>query len=265
MSIIEAIILGIVQGLTEFIPISSSGHLLLLHHLLGITENGLAFDVALHIGTLLSLLIFFYKDITTLTKDLIIGGAKRRLALILALATIPAVIAGVLLQDKAETSFRSPYLVCLMLGGMALFMLVAERYIQRRQKPTELGSISIGQGLVVGVAQAVALIPGVSRSGSTITTGLFAGLGRVAATRFSFLLSIPITFGAILKIMIDSDNLSAVGQDTGLFVVGIISAFLSGLIAIKFLLKFVTKHSLDIFAYYRLVLAGLVFLALAIF
>ena len=264
MSIIEAIILGLVQGLTEFIPVSSSGHLLLLHNALGISEAGLGFDVALHIGTLAALGIFFHRDIFELVQQGIAGGPKRRLAAILAVATIPAVIAGVWLQSAAETTFRSPLLVCASLALMALVMLAAEKVAGNREHaPVE--RVTLRQGIVIGFAQAVALIPGVSRSGSTITAGLFAGLDRVAATRFSFLLAIPITFGAILKVLADAGTLSQVSGDPAVFVVGIVTAFFSGIIAIRFLLKFVAKHSLNVFAYYRLALAAVSLLLLAAF
>lgn len=263
MSILQAIILGLVQGLTEFIPVSSSGHLLLLHHAFGITEQGLGFDVALHIGTFLALCMFFYMDIVELARGVARGGKQRRLALILAAATVPAVIVGIFLQRAAETSFRSPILVSLTLALMALVMLAAERYAVVLTSKVE--KISPLQGILIGLAQAVALIPGISRSGSTITAGLFAGLDRVTATRFSFLLSIPITFGAILKFAFDGDTLTQVRDETGIFVVGIITAFVSGVVAIRFLLRYVAKHNLNVFAYYRLGLALFTLIAIAYF
>ncbi len=253
MSIIEAIILGIIQGLTEFIPVSSSGHLLLAHELLGINETGLAFDVALHIGTFFALIIFFHKDIYELILGILGKNDRKKLAWIIVAATVPAVIGGVLLQDYAENAFRSPILVSINLIWVSLAMLAAERYAKsRKEKQVNIDNVNLKQGLAIGLAQTVALIPGISRSGSTITVGIFAGLDRVSATRFSFLLAIPITFGAILKVMTDSDTLSQLGSQQGIFAVGIISAFLSGLFAIKFLIKYLSKHTLNIFAYYRL-------------
>lgn len=265
VNIIEAIILGLVQGLTEFIPVSSSGHLLLLHQALGITNGGLSYDVALHIGTLSALVIFFHRDIHELLLALVRPSPKTRLARLLIMATIPAVIAGALLQDKAETTFRSAPLVCLTLAGFALIMLWAERVASRQQGQKDLQKLSLGQALVIGSAQAIALIPGVSRSGSTITTGLFVGLDRVAATRFSFLLSIPITLGAILKVAVTNDTAGQIGDHPGIFVVGIVTAFVSGIFAIQYLLKFVAKHTLKAFAYYRLILAVVGLALLAIF
>lgn len=252
MNIIEAFILGIVQGLTEFIPVSSSGHLVLLHDWLGVQQSGLAFDVALHFGTLLALLLFFRKDIIKLTIGIFKGGNDRKLAIILAVATIPAIIAGFLLNDLAESTFRSSRLVAMNLILIAILMLAAERYYKRHTKKTALEHVSPKQGMAIGVAQALALVPGTSRSGITITTGLFAGLDRVAATRFSFLLGIPAMIGAILKIFVLDGGASKVADQPALFAVGIIAAFASGLFAIAFMLKFLAKHTLDVFAYYRI-------------
>ena len=262
MDIYEAIALGIIQGLTEFIPVSSSGHLLLLHHALGITEHGLAFDVALHIGTLTALLLLFHRDLVELAKALFKTGPKTPLALILVMATVPAVIAGLLLEPLAATTFRSPWLVVVMMAAFGLLMLAAERYTAQRQNKTSLEKVNVSQGLIVGMAQAAALVPGVSRSGSTIIAGLFAGLDRVAATRFSFLLAVPITLGAIIRVALDKDTLRQVSADPGIFITGILTAFIFGVIAIRFLLKFVAKHNLNIFAYYRLVLATIVLMLL---
>ena len=258
MSYLEAIILGIIQGLTEFIPVSSSGHLLIAHEIFGITEIGLAFDVALHIGTFFALIIFFHKDIYDLILGILGKNEKKRLAWLIAFATIPAVIGGVLLQDLAESAFRSPVLVSINLIWVAVAMIFAERYAARRKaKQTKFENITTKQGLIVGLAQVVALVPGISRSGSTITAGIFAGIDRVSATRFSFLLAIPITFGAILKVMTDSQTLEQVGAQQGIFIVGILSAFFSGVFAIKFLIKYLSKHTLNIFAYYR-ILVGII-------
>lgn len=258
MNIFEALILGIVQGLTEFIPVSSSGHLVLLHDWLGLEQTGLAFDVALHFGTLLALLLFFRKDIVRLTKGVFVGGPERKLAVILVAATIPAVIAGFFLNDLAETAFRSSRLVAMNLIIIAILMLLAERYYKKHQTKTQLDDVSPKQGLAIGAAQALALVPGTSRSGITITTGLFAGLDRVAATRFSFLLGIPAMIGAILKIFVLDGGLSQVADQPAIFAVGIVAAFASGLFAIAFMLKYLGKHTLDVFAYYRIALGLLV-------
>lgn len=265
MSIIEAIILGLVQGLTEFIPVSSSGHLVFLHQVFGVTENGLTFDVALHIGTLLALIIYFYTDIVLLARGIFRRNDYTKVAWLIVLATIPAVIAGMLLQDRAESAFRSVPLVAVNLIFVALVMLAAEWFAKRYERKTKLEGISLKQAVAVGVAQSLAIIPGISRSGSTITTGLFMGLDRVAATRFSFLLGIPITFGAIVKVLASDAAFTQIGNEGNLFAVGIVSACLSGMFAIRFLLKYLSKHTLAAFAYYRLALGLLVLLATLVF
>lgn len=262
MNPLQAVVLGLVQGLTEFIPVSSSGHLVLLHEWLGVTANGLAFDVALHFGTLMALLIYFHKDLFQLAKSIFVKSEQTRLAWLLAAATIPAVIGGILLEDLAESTFRSSTLVAINLILVAFLMIGAESYAKRQKNKTKLTDTSPKQAVSIGVAQAAAIIPGVSRSGATITTGIFMGLDRVSATRFSFLLGVPIMFGAIAKVMLDG-GLQQVQSETGIFAIGVFSAFVSGLFAIRFMLKYLAKHSLHIFAYYRIGL-GVVVLILAL-
>lgn len=264
MSNWQAILLGLVQGLTEFIPVSSSGHLVLLHQALGLSSQDLIFDVALHIGTLVALVVYFHRDLWQLALGLLGRNKQRRLAWLLVIATIPGVIAGMLLETAAESQFRSARLVSINLIIVAFLMLLAERLARRRQHQRGLKQVTKGQALTMGMAQAVALVPGVSRSGSTITTGLFLGLDRLAATRFSFLLAVPITFGAIIKTLFNSDGLHQIAQAGGPFTIGIITALLSGLLAIHFLLKFLARHSLAVFAYYRIALGGLVLLILTL-
>jgi undecaprenyl-diphosphatase len=264
MSIIEAIILGIVQGLTEFLPVSSSGHLLILQKWLGVDGSGITFDVALHLGTLLALLLHFRKDLVTLVKGARVPSKERRLLLLLGLATIPAAILGYLLEDAAESSFRSPLLVAINLSVFGALMLAAEAFAKRYNRPREILNISQKQALIMGFAQSLAIVPGVSRSGSTITAGLAAGLDRIAATRFSFLLGIPIISGAALKVMLSSEGLAAVRADKDIFAIGIATAFLSGLLAIRFMLSYLAKHDLSIFAYYRFFVAGIIIFALVI-
>jgi len=265
MTIIQAIFLGLIQGLTEFIPVSSSGHLVLAHNALGIQQSGLIFDVALHIGTLLALLVLFYKDIINLIKGLFTNDKLGKLARFLIIATIPAVIVGYLFETAAETTFRSTELVSITLIAMALVMLFAEKYSKDRQNKQNLDNMNKKQAIGIGVAQSLAIIPGISRSGVTITTGLFAGLDRVSATRFSFLLAIPVTFGAIVKVFLSSENLHQITHEQSIFAVGIITAFISGIFAIKFMIKYLSKHTLNIFAYYRIVVGvGALILTLVI-
>jgi undecaprenyl-diphosphatase len=234
-----------------------------VHQAFGITENGLTFDVGLHIGTLTALVVYFYTDIGLLIQGILGRNEYKKLAWLIVLATIPAVIAGMLLQDAAESSFRSVRLVAVNLIIAALLMLLAEWFAKRYRHKTKLRQICPLQALGVGTAQAIALVPGVSRSGSTITTGLFLGIDRVAVTRFSFLLGIPATAGAIAKVMLDDGTLQTVNSELGLFVVGIVTAALSGIFAIKFMLKYLSKHSLAVFAYYRIAL-GLFVLAITL-
>lgn len=264
MNLLQAAVLGLIQGFTEFIPVSSSGHLVLLHEALGVTGTGLTFDVALHLGTLIALIIFFWKELTALAISLFQKTKYTSLARLLLLATIPAVIAGVLLEGLAETAFRSPVLVAVNLAVFGVIMLAAERYARRIQPKTKLKSTRTGQALAMGFAQALAIVPGVSRSGSTITAGLFAGMDRVAATKFSFLLGVPIITGASAKVLLEDSAVSQIGAEPAIFIVGITTAFLAGLLAIKFLLGYLAKHSLAVFAYYRLGLAALTLVILLI-
>ncbi len=265
MTLIQALILGLVQGITEFIPVSSSGHLVLVHNALGLNDTGLAFDVALHLGTLLALILYFYKDIWRLVLGLFGKNELKKLAWLLVLATIPAVISGGLLESAAESTFRSVKLVSINLILAALIMLWAERVYQKRSRHTNLEDTKTSQALAMGLAQAAAVVPGISRSGSTITIGLFAGLDRVSATRFSFLLGIPITAGAILKVFASSSAEAQFSQQSGVFIVGMITAFITGLFAIRFMLRYLAKHSLAIFAYYRIAVALLAILLILVF
>lgn len=264
MGVLEALILGIIQGLTEFIPVSSSGHLILAEKLFGVGNGSLAFDVALHGGTLLALIIYFWKDIIILVKALFVKTKQTKLAWLLVVATIPAVFAGLLLESYAEDSFRSSLVVAFNLAFVGLIMFWAEVQYKKAKKHTKLDDTSKNQALTMGFAQAIAIIPGVSRSGITITSGLFAGMDRVAATRFSFLLGIPIIFGAFVKTVFFGEGLNQVQQEPMIFALGITAAFLSGLFAIQFLLKYLAQHTLKVFAYYRIALAIIVLLAATI-
>lgn len=267
MSIVQAIILGAVQGITEFLPISSSGHLVLLENLFGLRQASLAFDVVLHLGTLAALLGFFWRDwmklgrafLSSLKKWNLKEDSNQRLVWFLIVATIPGALFGILLEKQAETTFRNPLLVALMLAGLGLFLIVAERAAQKKR---EFGSLNLFDSIVIGFSQALALIPGVSRAGITITAGLFRGLTRETAVRFSFLLSTPIIAGAglsqIPKILKESND----NGEYLIFTVGFLVSAISGYLAISYLLRYIQKHNLDIFAYYRFLLAAGVILYL---
>ena len=243
---VEAIILGIVQGLTEFLPVSSTAHLILLPWFFGWKGDidSLTFDVALHAGTLLALISCFWKDWVEILLN------NRKLLALLVVATLPAGITGILLKDAVETTLRSPLIIVFTLVLFGIVMLISERWKRGR----EIKDMTFSDAIIIGVSQAVALIPGVSRSGITISAGLFRGLEREASARFSFILSTPVIFGAALlegrKLISNAGN-----YDLNLFMAGVVTSAVTGYIAIKFLLYFLRKHSLNIFVYYRFVLA----------
>lgn len=251
--------------MTEFIPVSSSGHLVLFHELFGFQEGGLAFDVALHMGTLLAVVLYFRKDLMELARGFFAGNQKQRnMVWLLAVATIPAVIVGLSLQSVVESVLRSPWVVAAMLVLFGLFMIVAEIKAESIKHKRKTDKLTGRQAVSIGLLQACALIPGVSRSGATISGGLLLGLDRVAATRFSFLLAIPIIFGAGAKVLLEEAARNDVAAHLTMFASGTTAAFISGMIAIRFLLAFVARYSIRSFAYYRFVAAGLIILLLVL-
>ncbi len=264
MTIFQAIIFGAVQGVTEFLPISSTAHLILLPWFLGWPDPGLSFDVALHLGTLVALLIYFRKDWIALigsSVNLVRGRTadpNARMALFIIVATIPGGLAGLLFERQVETALRSPKIIALMLSLMGLVLVIAELK-GRRQKNLE--QITWPDAIAVGLAQAFALVPGVSRSGSTITAGLFAGMTRETAARFSFYLSAPIIAGAVAKKMLDIFKVGLPADQVPLFITGIVSAGIVGYLSIAFLLRYLQTHNTLLFVYYRVALAIVVFLA----
>jgi len=259
----QALLLGILQGLTEFLPISSSAHLILLPWFFQWNNpllDSLPFDVALHAGTRLAILGYFWREWLGLLggffRILRRGRAQdvqERLIIYIVLATLPAGIVGVLLEETIESTFRNPALITLPLIFVSFLMVYAER---RNRLSRSLEDMSLKDALAIGCAQAVALLPGVSRSGITITTGLFQGYRREAATRFSFLLSTPAIAGA--TIMHARHLFSARGDDWSLIVIGFVSSTVVGYAAIAFLLRYLRVHTLNLFAGYRLILAALV-------
>jgi len=279
MNILQAIILGLVQGLTEFIPISSSAHLIIIPWLFGWEDKALTsltFDVALHLGTLLALLVFFANDwvrliragVASIVERRIGDDHDRRLAWCLVVGCIPGAIVGALAESKIVKLFHEPnarhqvsamiaMAVIIALLGAALFL--AERLARHVRG---LSQITFKDGLLIGLAQALAIFPGVSRSGSTITAGLALGLEREAAARFSFLLSAPIIAGAGLKslweIVKDIQSGALAQSDLILFPIGFIFAAASGYLCIKYLLRFLQRNSTDLFVYYRWALAVLI-------
>lgn len=263
---IEAIFLGIVQGLTEFLPVSSSGHLLLGQYFLGLSQEryGLAFDVALHMGTLTAVVAFFWNDLLRMAYAFVRSLTSRRnlttdqdqrLAYLVIASVFPAALIGLSLESIIESVLRNPWIVVVNLVLVGILFIVAERVGTRTERITKL---TFPQALGIGFAQAAALVPGVSRSGATITLGLFLGLRREEAARFSFLMSVPIIAGAgALQL---AEVISA-GMDAGqirVFVLGFISSGIVGYLAIRFFIGFVADHSLRAFAYYRFALAAVV-------
>ena len=254
MTIFDAVLLGLIQALGEFLPISSSAHLVLVPYFRGQIYQGLAFDVMLHAATLLAVLLYFAKDWAVLLKDGLTQPTSKegRTLWYLAAATLPAAIAGVLLNDWAEHTFRNPLCIaaCLIIFAGILF------WADRRAKQDKADAISFRTIMLIGCAQALALMPGVSRSGITITAALLLGLSRPASARISFLLSTPIIAGAAL---LEATKLSAADFNTALLW-GFISAFVGALFVIGWLMKYIKTHTFDVFVYYRWIL-GIVIIA----
>ncbi|MBP1625398.1 MAG: putative undecaprenol kinase [Acidobacteria bacterium] len=269
MPMVSAAILGIIQGLTEFLPISSSAHLILVPWFFGWKPEGLAFDVSLHIGTAIAVLAFFWTDWLRLARELLaglregslFGNEHRRLAWFLMVGTIPAVIVGLLFEDRVESQLRSPLITVFTLSGLAVLLCIAERLSKQTrtiEKFTWTDSISIG------VSQAIALIPGVSRSGITMTTALFRDSTRTSAARFSFLLSTPVIVGAgvlegfrfVRAVRNPAEGLVSVNW--AVLGVGTLFAAVTGFLCIRFFLRYLQTRSFMPFVVYRLVLAAIV-------
>lgn len=277
MLIIQSIILGIVQGLTEFIPISSSAHLVIIPWLFGWTDpalSSLTFDVALHLGTLVAVIVFFAKDwgrlivawFRSIGERKIGADQDRRMAWYLLIACIPGGLAGVIFENRIQTSFHSlpiprgsMILMAVIIAVLGGLLWLADR-LARHDRP--LGTLSFRDAILIGLAQACAIFPGVSRSGSTITAGLALGLEREAAAKFSFLLSAPIIAGSGLKSLYDLTRGikagSIAGPELTIFPVGFLAAALAGFLCIKLLMDFLRKHTTKAFAVYRWALAALV-------
>jgi undecaprenyl-diphosphatase len=264
-TLLAAVIMGIVQGLTEFLPVSSSGHLIIVPFLLGITDpfiTSLEFSVILHIGTLIALLLYFRPDwlrlvpafFATLRDRSLAGDPDRRLAILIAIATVPAAVIGFLFHD-VEDVIREIGLVAAMLvvGGGILWL--AERTGAREKLALDL---SFSQALAIGAAQAVALVPGISRSGISISAGLFAGLRREEAARFSFLMATPITAAAAAYEVLKVVRGEGVAIQVAPMAAGLLMSFVFGVLAIAVLLRFLRTRSTDVFVAYRIILAAVV-------
>lgn len=265
MSIVAAFVLGVIQGMSEFFPISSSGHLILARLFLPAeTINSLVFDVMLHLGTLLAVIVAMWADVVKLFWGLIDWFRRRANPMTttvgrIVIACLPAAVVGVLFDKTIETTVRSPFVVVVALALVALVFLLVER---RSTGSRDLTQLSWREALLIGSFQAIALIPGVSRSGITIVGGLLLGMRHQSAARFSFLISIPVIFGAALTQGVSLAHATlAPGEMTDL-IVGIVASALAGFFSIRFLLKFLAKGTLRPFAYYRLALAAVIIVCL---
>lgn len=265
--------MAIVQSLTEFLPISSTAHLALVPRLLGWTSpelHSLDFDIALHVGTLAAVIVYFFRDWVQLVAQgfgLRIGGdpalaQNRNLLWLLAAATVPVGVFGYFFKDLAEGPLRNAFVIGTMLIVVGIVMYIADRAGHFKK---DLDQISLADSMLIGLAQAVAIVPGVSRSGITISTGLFRNLNRHAAARFSFLLSTPALTGAALKAFLDIQE--AGGLSPGMqvpFLVGVVVSAVTGWVVIAVFLRFLRTHTLRFFVYYRIIF-GIIVIALAIF
>jgi undecaprenyl-diphosphatase len=268
MTLFQAIILGLVQGFGEFLPISSSGHLVIFPWLFNFPDPGLSFDVALHLGTLVAIVLYFWKDFIKIISASLCpppacgrrwlreaepdegksNNYSKNILWLLIIATIPGAIFGLLLEKQAETIFRNPLLIAGTLTIAGLVLYLADKYAHHKR---DINDITKKDAIIIGLSQAFAIIPGISRAGATITSGLFLGLSRESAARFSFLMSAPIIFGATIIKFPDF-----IKSGVGFYeVVAIITAALSGYLAVAWLLKFVEKVSYKVFFWYRLALA----------
>lgn len=257
MTGLDAIVLGAIQGLTEFLPISSSGHLILGHEFLGYDPSGtLAFDIALHLGTLAALMLYFWSDLKRIVRSFFRGDDPngRRLGWMILVAMIPAAIAGAMFETFFE-SVRNPWVVVGTLTAVGCLFILTER-LQRNGRG-DVSSLTFSRSAGIGFAQALALIPGVSRSGITIVAGMFGGLTRAEAARFTFLLSIPTVAGAAAATFIGWKADPLAPGELWHMGLGLLTSAIVGYFVVRFLMRFLGNHSLNVFAYYRFALAAL--------
>lgn len=267
MNLIQVIILGIVQGIAEFLPISSSAHLIIFRDIFGIGsfltgEYEMSFDIALHFGTLLAILVFFFKDFLRMFKDGFTKGVKTtdgKILWYIVAATIPAAVVGVLFEDKIDELVRSNYvLICAALSIMGILIYLADKYNDQVKTFKEM---NLRDAIIIGCSQVFALIPGFSRSGTTIAASRFLKMKRSDAAKFSFYMSAPVVAGAVLIKILKGDMISSITYNPTAFLVGVVISFVSGLLCIRFLLRYIKKHDYNIFMWYRL---GISLLALIV-
>ncbi|MDO4394997.1 MAG: undecaprenyl-diphosphatase UppP [Mycoplasmatota bacterium] len=263
---LKSIILGIIQGIGEFLPISSSAHLILVPYLFGWEQSSLAYDIALHFGTLLAVLVIFFKDWWNLfigAVDKVTKGKdsfENKMFWYLVIATIPGALLGVLLDDVVENIFRQKiWLIASSLAIMGVLIYLGDRWADKHYKiETDFKHISLKQAFLIGLSQALAIIPGFSRSGTTILTARLLGLSKSAATKFTFLLSVPIIAGATI---LEIGNLAFTWET----LMGVFTAFIVGIFSIKFLLNYIKRHDFSVFAIYRVIFAAIILIKYFIF
>jgi undecaprenyl-diphosphatase len=264
MTLFYAALLGIVQGLTEFLPVSSSAHLILCRAFFGIDVDqfGMIFDVALHVGTLIAVVIYFWNDLLKMLfalPRLFTADPTARLMRLIVIGSIPGVIVGALFSSTVEETLRTPMATVLTLVIGSIFFLIVERVGQDTRTRTER-DLNVADAAVVGLAQATALAPGISRSGSTIGAGMLMGVNRLDAARFSFLLGIVLILGAAVKEGLKLRHMHVTAEMGQFFLVGIASSAIVGYLTVRYLLRYLATHRLDLFAYYRLALAAIVWI-----
>ncbi|MFH0857182.1 MAG: undecaprenyl-diphosphatase UppP [Candidatus Magasanikbacteria bacterium] len=274
MQFVQAFVLGIIQGITEFLPISSSGHLIFVPKILGWSDQGMAFDVMVHLGTLFAVVWYFRKRIFLLLKNVFpkySGKEKKwvisdplnfRLAWFVGLSIIPAGIVGFLFNDYVETNFRDSSFVALGLVFWGIVLGIADWYGKKKQNKKTVDSLRFTNVLAISFAQAIALMPGTSRSGITMTTGLFSGLTKKAAAEFSFLMSIPIIFIAGMTTLKDVLDVGITSSEISVMTIGFFSAVFSGYLAVAFLMRIIEKYGYSLFVWYRIILGVLILLFL---
>jgi len=267
MDFIETVILGVIQGIAEFLPISSSAHLIIFRDLFGIGSSvitgdlALAFDIALHFGTLLAIAIYFFNDFLSMVIKGVTTGTKTQEGKMfwhIVVATIPAAIVGILFEDVIETAVRGNFILigsALIIMGIIIYL--ADKFSKQTKSFQMMG---FKDAIIIGCSQVFALIPGFSRSGTTIAAARSLQLDREEASKFSFYLSAPVVCGAVVLSIFDSTTMTAITENISIFVVGVLVAFFFGLLCIEFLLKYIKKHDFKIFMWYR-ILIGVVVIA----
>jgi undecaprenyl-diphosphatase len=265
MDLLQIVVLAVIQGITEFLPISSSGHLILVPYFASWPDQGLEFDLAVHIGTLTAIVVYFRRTLLAMARDWTLSIARRRevghsrLAWAVLFGTIPAGLVGLIFRHDIETTLRSPLVVACTTIGYALLLFVADRSGAKRRDERSIGWLDV---VVIGCAQALSLVPGTSRSGVTMTAGLFRGLTREAAARFSFLLAVPVMTAAGLADFVGYGE-PAAPVDTRAIVLGLVLSAVTGLACIHYFLKWLTRFGMLPYVLYRLALGAVLFWLLA--